>query len=102
MNISLVLLVFFVLANASFVTEKFLFLFAIKSNKTMFYRVIEIVIYYIFALLLAIIFESNYSGEIYSQQWEFYITTFSLFLVFSVPGLIYQYQWKPINKKYQN
>ncbi|HCD05232.1 MAG TPA: DUF2818 domain-containing protein, partial [Methylophaga sp.] len=37
--------------------------------------------------------------NIYPQQWEFFVTTLSLFLVFATPGVVYRHQWLPLQKK---
>jgi hypothetical protein len=51
--------------------------------------------------LIAIAFETRYAGDIYPQNWEFFVTTFSLFLVFAVPGVVYRYQWLPLQEKFK-
>jgi hypothetical protein len=43
----------------------------------------------------------QFAGDVYSQQWEFFVTTFCLFLVLATPGVIYRYQWLPMQQKYR-
>ena len=38
----------------------------------------------------------NQTGVIHRQDWEFYATTLSLFVVFELPGFIYHYDLKRI------
>ncbi|PHS32155.1 MAG: hypothetical protein COA95_04470 [Methylophaga sp.] len=99
--ISLILL-FFVIANLPWFTERMLLAIPLTKKKSIFLRLVELIIFYFVSLVIATIFESRFSGgEIHPQTWEFFVTTFCLFLVLSVPGVIYQYQWLPLNVKYK-
>jgi hypothetical protein len=71
----------------------------LKKVKSVFIRLVELVIYYFISLLVAIAAEIEFSGDVFPQQWEFFVTTFCLFLVLSVPGVVYRYQWLPMQKK---
>lgn len=57
------------------------------------------IVFYIVSLLIAVAFELKFSGDIHEQAWEFFVTTFCLFLVLAVPGVIYRFQWLPMQKK---
>lgn len=42
--------------------------------------------------------EYKITGGNYSQQWEFYVATLCLFVVFALPGFIYHYDLKKLLK----
>ncbi len=93
------ILLFLVIANLPWFTERFLLVIP-RVNKSIFLRIIELVVYYFISLMIATMFESRFSGgEVHPQTWEFFVTTFCLFLVLSVPGVVYRYQWLPLNAK---
>ena len=93
------ILLFLVIANLPWFTERFL-LFIPRANKSILLRIIELAVYYFISLMIATMFESRFSGgEVHPQTWEFFVTTFCLFLVLSVPGFVYRYQWLPLNAK---
>ncbi len=90
------ILLFLVIANLPWFTERFLLVIP-KENKSVLLRLLELVVYYFISLIIATVFESRFSGgEVHPQSWEFFVTTFSLFLVLSVPGVVYRYQWIPL------
>ncbi len=94
------ILLFLVIANLPWFTERMLLVIPLAKNKFIFIRLIEVIIFYFVSLVIATIFESRFSGgEIHPQTWEFFVTTFCLFLVLSVPGVVYRYQWIPMNIK---
>jgi hypothetical protein len=97
--ISLILL-FFVIANLPWFTERLFLVIPLTKNKSVFLRLIELIVFYFVSLVIATIFESRFSGgEVHPQTWEFFVTTFCLFLVLSVPGVVYRYQWLPMNAR---
>ncbi|MBE0438664.1 MAG: DUF2818 family protein [Gammaproteobacteria bacterium] len=99
MSPATLILVFFVIANLPWLTERVFLIYKLAAVKSVLIRLIELVVYYFVCLLVAIAFEIQFSGEVYQQGWEFFVTTFSLFLVLAVPGVVYRYQWIPINNK---
>ena len=54
------------------------------------WRVLEMSLLYFATLVLARLLEGH-AGEIYSQGWEFYAITVSLFVVLAYPGFVYRY-----------
>jgi hypothetical protein len=97
--ISLILL-FFVIANLPWFTERLFLVIPLTKNKSVFLRLIELIVFYFVSLVIATIFESRFSGgEVHPQTWEFFVTTFCLFLVLSVPGVVYRYQWLQTKEK---
>lgn len=93
MSPTALILLFLIIANLPWLTERVFLVFPIRSIKSVFVRLIELVVFYFGSLLIAIGVEMQFSGDIYPQSWEFFVTTFCLFLVLSVPGVIYRYQW---------
>jgi hypothetical protein len=100
MSVWLMIALFLLLANLPWIGDRVFFIFTMKS-KPVWVRLIELLVYYLLSLLLAIAFEQRFSGDIYPQGWEFFVTTFSLFLVLAVPGVVYRYQWLPMQKKFE-
>jgi len=92
------ILLFLVIANLPWLTERVFLVYPVKETKSVLIRLIELIVYYFMSLLIAITAEIQFSGEVFPQQWEFFVTTFSLFLVLAVPGVIYRYQWLSMTK----
>ena len=99
MSSATLILLFLVIANLPWFTERVFLVYPLKSNKSVVIRLFELVVYYFASLLIAIAAEIQFSGEVFPQQWEFFVTTFCLFLVLAVPGVIYRYQWLAMQQK---
>lgn len=94
------ILLFLVIANLPWFTERLFVAIPLANNKSVFLCLIELIVFYFVSLGIATIFESRFSGgEVHLQTWEFFVTTFCLFLVLSIPGVVYKYQWLPLNAK---
>ncbi|NOQ93876.1 MAG: DUF2818 family protein [Methylophaga sp.] len=93
------ILLFLIIANLPWFTERVFLVYPLQSVKSVVIRLIELVVYYFASLLIAIAAEIQFSGDVFPQQWEFFVTTFCLFLVLAVPGVIYRYQWLPMQQK---
>ncbi|MHB1373516.1 MAG: DUF2818 family protein [Thauera sp.] len=85
----------FTMANLPFVFDRILFVVRPAGGriKGLAWRLLELVILYLIAGALAWLLESRAHGSVYAQGWEFYVTTFCLFVVFASPGFIYRYLW---------
>ena len=80
-------------SNLPWFSERFLFFIRLKDGIKKFWMcLLEVVLMYFLIGFIAIGLERKITGEIYSQDWEFYAVTFFVFLVFSCPGFIYRYQ----------
>jgi hypothetical protein len=99
MSVWLMIGLFLLIANLPWMGNRVFFVVPMQS-KPIWIRLIELVVYYLLSLLIGIAFEIRYSGDVYTQQWEFIVTTLSLFLVLTVPGVVYRYQWLPMQKKF--
>lgn len=80
-------------ANLPFLSNRLYLLKAIKAGerKSVFIRLLELIVLYFIVGLLGMLFENKVNGQIHGQEWEFYAVTFFMFLVFAVPGFIYRY-----------
>ncbi|MFW5450294.1 MAG: DUF2818 family protein [Methylophagaceae bacterium] len=99
MSATTLILLFLVIANLPWLTERIFLVYLPQTTKSTLVRLIELLVFYFACLLIAVGVEMRFSGEVYPQTWEFFVTTFCLFLVLSVPGIIYRYQWLPIQRK---
>jgi hypothetical protein len=99
MSSTTLILLFLIIANLPWLTERVFLVYPLQTAKSVLVRLIELLVFYFASLLIAIATEMRFSGEVYPQTWEFFVTTFCLFLVLSVPGVIYRYQWLSIQRK---
>ncbi|WP_438970828.1 DUF2818 family protein [Methylophaga sp.] len=99
MSVWPMIVLFLVIANLPWVGNRVFFVFPMQ-NKSSWVRLAELIVYYFLSLLIGILFEIRFSGEVYTQSWEFFVTTLSFFLVLAVPGVVYRYQWLPMQKKF--
>jgi Protein of unknown function (DUF2818) len=99
MSEATLIIIFFIIANLPWVSDRILCVFPLQSPKKVIVRLLEMVVFYIVSLLIAIAFEMKFSGEVYPQGWEFFTITLCLFLVLAVPGVVYRYQWLTISKE---
>ncbi|MGY6274901.1 DUF2818 family protein [Methylomonas sp. MgM2] len=86
----------FIAANIPWLTEHFLLV--VRLNKTAWWRWLEWLVFYCLTGLLAMALENKLTGGVHSQQWEFYVATLCLFVVFALPGFIYHYDLKKLLK----
>tara|TARA_R110002050_G_scaffold9504_1_gene33187 strand:+ start:334207 stop:334509 length:303 start_codon:yes stop_codon:yes gene_type:complete len=98
MSSTTLILLFFIIANLPWISERAFLVIRLTKIKSSWLRLVELVVFYFVSLLIAISAEIQFSGEIFPQQWEFFVTTFSAFLVLAVPGVIYRYQWLAMQK----
>jgi uncharacterized protein DUF2818 len=99
MSAEILIVVFLIIANLPWASDRILCVFPLKSPKKVIFRLLEMLVFYIVSLLIAIAFEMKFSGEIYPQGWEFFTITLCLFLVLAVPGVVYRYQWLTMTKE---
>lgn len=84
-----------VAANLPWVSERVFFLFEPKNGvKGAWTRILEWLVLYFVVGGLGIGLEQKVMGNVHSQDWEFYVVTLCLFLVFALPGFIYRYDLK--------
>lgn len=99
MSSTALILIFLVIANLPWITERVFLVYPLQRSKPVIVRLIELIVFYFASLLIAIAAEIQFSGDVFPQTWEFFVTTFCMYLVLAVPGVIYRYQWLAITKK---
>ncbi|WP_348945752.1 DUF2818 family protein [Chitinibacter sp. FCG-7] len=81
-------------ANLPFLTEKILFVFQPKSEKKLFFwRVLELGFFFVLVGFIARLIEGQVS-PVHAQNWQFYASTLSLFLVLAWPGFVWRFFWR--------
>jgi hypothetical protein len=95
---TLILAVTFI-ANLPWVTERLFGVFTLSNGKSGWIRLFELLVFYFITLVAATMVETKLDGAVHPQDWEFFVITFSGYLVLAVPGLVYRYQWLPLKQK---
>jgi len=91
---TLVILLAVLGANLPFVNQRLFGIVALKrAFKPLWLRLVELVVTYFVVGALGYLIESGI-GNVFSQGWEFYAVTASLFVVFAFPGFVYRYLWR--------
>lgn len=81
----------FLFANLPFFNERFLCVVPLKSGvKAWWVRLFELFVLYLLAGAVGKGIEYS-NGQIYPQNWEFYVITASMFLTFAFPGFVYRH-----------
>jgi hypothetical protein len=89
----LLLVLAFAAANLPFLNERVFGVFALKGLKPFVVRVIELIVLYALIGAVGFTFE-RMIGNVFVQRWEFYATTFTLFVVMAFPGFVLRYLLK--------
>jgi len=96
--INVYLLVVFLLATLPFLNQRLFGVFpvaAFSKWKPFYVRMAEWLVLFFVALGIGLFLEDN-MGSLYPKDWEFYVIFFFVFVVFAVPGYIWQYQLKKL------
>ncbi len=84
-----------VAANLPWLSDRLFFIrtpvTGIKSNG---FRLLEWLLLYFLMGGIALGIEQKSTGNIFSQDWEFYAVTLCLFAIFALPGFIYHVELK--------
>lgn len=89
----LVLLAATLAANLPFLNNRWLGVIPRALPKTLWMRLLELVIWYFLVGGLGLVLEQH-QGQIYPQGWEFYATTAALFVTLAFPGFVFRYLLK--------
>lgn len=97
--LSTVIIIFIIVAiiaaNLPWISDRIFGLISLKSpTKSAWVCLLEWFVLYLLIGLVALGIEKKFTSDIYEQSWEFYATTFCLFLVFALPGFIYRFDLK--------
>lgn len=88
----LLLLLSFLAANLPWLSNRVLFVLPEpRAGKREWVRLLEWMLFYGLVAALGAGLEYRIQGELHVQDWEFYVTTICLFLVFALPGFIYHH-----------
>lgn len=98
----ILLLAAVIAANLPWLGERFFFFFNPPGGiKRVWMRLLEWLVLYALIGLVAVGLEQKASGERYSQDWEFYVVSLCLFVVFAIPGFVYRYQLRPLLQRHR-
>ena len=89
----LLILLAFIAANVPFLNNRVFAVWQPKSlpvSKTFWLRVFELLVLYFVVGTVGIAFE-RLIGNVFTQRWEFYAITLSLFVVMAFPGFVFRY-----------
>ena len=91
------LLLTIIAANLPWLSDRF---FCIRqlATKSGWLRWFEMLVWYAVSFAAGFALEYRIMGTRSSQDWEFYVVTLCLFIVFALPGFIYHYDLKKILK----
>ena len=78
----LIILLAFFLANIPWFFNNFFIFFKLSKVKTIPLIFLEIIGYYFFIGIFVTFIEKQIIGNFHSQGWEFYVITFSIFMLF--------------------
>lgn len=78
------------LANWPFLTQRCCLVLEC-ARKPVWLRLLEWCGLYVVVSALGFLLEQRLMGASHEQDWEFYIVTFFLFMVFAFPGFVYRY-----------
>jgi len=102
MEIWILLITSFILANIPWLSERFMFFVATgEDGKRAWMRLLEWLLLYFIAGGIALGLESKVTGGLHSQHWQFYVVTFCLFLVFALPGFIYRHDLRHLLERHR-
>jgi Protein of unknown function (DUF2818) len=77
-------------ANLPFANQRILMVGPQRPSKSMFWRLLELVLLYFVVGAVGLAFE-NHAGQIAPQGWEFYAITGTMFVTLAFPGFVYRY-----------
>lgn len=77
-------------ANLPFVNQRILALGPHRPDKTLLWRLLELLLLYGVVGGVGLALEHN-AGQIAPQGWEFYAVTGTMFLTLAFPGFVYRY-----------
>jgi len=90
----LIILLSFVIANLPWLSNKLFLVVEVGHKKSLAWVLTELISLYLVWGLVLMFIENQVVGNIHNQDWEFYVVTFCLFIIFTFPGFIYKVIWK--------
>ena len=94
-SVWILIVVLFIAANLPWLSERFLiFIQPEGQQKKIWMRLLEWLLLYFICGLLAVGIEKKMTGEVHTQDWEFYVVGFFLFMIFAFPGFIWRHEFR--------
>jgi hypothetical protein len=90
----LIILLSIVIANLPWLSNKLFLVVEVGNKKSLAWVLTELICLYLVWGLVLMFIENQVVGNIHNQDWEFYVVTFCLFIIFTFPGFIYKVIWK--------
>ena len=90
----LIILLSIVIANLPWLSNKLFLVVEVGNKKSLAWVITELISLYLVWGLVLMFIENQVIGNIHNQDWEFYVVTFCLFIIFTFPGFIYKVIWK--------
>ncbi|HIL93241.1 MAG TPA: DUF2818 family protein [Cycloclasticus sp.] len=97
-SIFIFLILSIIAANLAWLSDK-LFCLREISHKSGWLRWFEWMVWYVISFVAGSFLEYKTMGMMSEQDWEFYVVTLCLFIVFALPSFIYHYDLKNILKQ---
>ena len=91
-SVTILLFVAILAANLPFVTQRIGGVVAVP-HKRFAWRLLEFLLLYLLVGLFAYMLESR-EMPVHQQGWQFYVSTFALFVVFAFPGFVLRTFWR--------
>lgn len=86
-----------ILANLPFVTNRFLAIFPMRKGKPAWMIIPEWLLCLCLAAVLGMLLERRL-GLVTPQHWQFYVANVCLFILFSFPGFVSRFLWRPVRR----
>lgn len=90
-SVWLLLLVAILAANLPWLSGRFGFVYGPPGGKREWMRLLEWLVLYGIVALIAIGLERKIQGQVHGQDWEFFVATLCLFIIFALPGFLYRH-----------
>jgi hypothetical protein len=78
-------------ANLPWLSERLFLFIEVEQGKRVWQRFLEWFVLYLIMGGIAVGLEIKTNGTVHAQDWEFYVVTLCLFLIFALPGFIYRH-----------
>ena len=91
--IAVILVLAMIAANLPWFSERFFLVFKpLGGRKREWMRLAEWLLMFFLIGGIGLGFERKAQGTIHAQDWEFYVVSICLFIVFAVPGFVFRHQ----------
>jgi hypothetical protein len=88
---TLLIVLSIIAANLPWLSERLFLFLDVEQGKRFWHRFLEWFVLYLIMGGIAVGLEIKTNGTVHTQDWEFYVVTLCLFLIFALPGFIYRH-----------